>query len=224
MAISSSFRRTRGDSSAECRREIHRDLKNLRFDRWKLQDQTRICPVQISARGFRKHGSAALCRERPVPDGFRCFFPSFTHVCLNRISCALILRKRMLWVVDHGNTHLSSFSCSTMHGAHIRRACTVLIPLRTFWQHVRCLQQPATCLEEGRRWFGRARNTSSLQGWRSITTAFAAQTSPAEATSASGDYGADQIQVHAQRRVVQACKELVLRVYVSTVSCSPQNL
>ncbi|BDA44158.1 DNA gyrase subunit B, chloroplastic/mitochondrial [Coccomyxa sp. Obi] len=82
-----------------------------------------------------------------------------------------------------------------MHGAHFRRACTVLIPLRTFWQHARCSQQPATCLEDSRRCFGRAHNTSSLQRWRSITTAFAAQTSPAEATSASGDYGADQIQV-----------------------------
>ena len=89
--------------------------------------------------------------------------------------------------VDH-------FACATMHGALARRTCTGLLPLRSF-----LLRQASTALQrdvtETGRCFGGRQPTLHQEQRQSITTCFAAKTAPSGTALASGDYGAEQIQV-----------------------------
>lgn len=101
----------------------------------------------------------------------------------------------MLYANGHVSTFLNSFSCATMHGAYLRRACTCLIPLRTFLQHRKITHHPGFCFREGGRVFGSAENPATPHHGRSITTTFAVQTSPSTILLGNGDYDADQIQV-----------------------------
>lgn len=144
-------------------------------------------------------GSAAFCSE------LRAVTASITFIVVPRANPIKSLKQRnseelkerMLFGNGHASTLLNSINSPTMHGAYFKRACTCLIPLRTFLQIKSRPHHGVFCLDEGGKLVGGCQTTATLHHRRSLTTTFAAQTSPSNVLSAHGDYDADQIQVRA---------------------------